>query len=208
VALNLLLLDNHENDTMPYIPTKLLRPPAHPMNFEHYTMPMVHLVTGETISSNKKLMKDPVTAETWQTASGKDFGGMCQGDNKTGMVGTDAMFVMTPQDVANMPADRLATYANISVDFRPQKEDPYRIQICVDGNLINHPVELTTRTADITMSKIHWNSVLSTQKAKCMCLDLKSFYLSAPLERYDMHIPIGMSPPWTIKQYDLLTKVV
>jgi hypothetical protein len=151
-ALNLLLLDDLENDTMLFIPTKLLPPPAHPTNFEHYVMPMVHPVTGETIPSYKKLMKDPVTAETWQTAFGKDFGGMCQGDNKTGMVGTDAMFVMTPQDVANMPADRLATYANIIVDFRPQKEDPYRIRICVGGNLINHPGELMTRTADITTS--------------------------------------------------------
>jgi hypothetical protein len=28
------------------------------------------------------------------TAFGKDFGGMSQGDNKTGQVGTNAMFVM------------------------------------------------------------------------------------------------------------------
>jgi hypothetical protein len=51
-------------------------------------------------------MKDPVMAETWQTAFNKDFGGLCQGDDKTGTVGTDAMFVMTPQDVTNMPADQ------------------------------------------------------------------------------------------------------
>jgi hypothetical protein len=80
-------------------------------------MPMVHPVTGKTILSYKKLMKDPVMAETWQTTFGKDFGGMCQGDNKMGTVGTDTMFVMTPQDVTNMPADRLATYMNIIVDF-------------------------------------------------------------------------------------------
>jgi hypothetical protein len=78
---------------------------------------MVHPVTGETISSYKKLMKDPVTAETWQTAFRKDFGGMCQGDDKTGTVGTNNMFVMTPQDVANMPSDRLATYANIIINL-------------------------------------------------------------------------------------------
>ncbi len=126
-ALNLLLMDNLNNDTTPFIPTKLLPPPTHPTNFEHYVMPMVHPVTGKTISSYKKLMKEPVTAEMWQTAFWKDFGGMCQGDDKTGTVGTNTMFVMTPQDVANMPPDRLATYANIIVDFQPQKEDPHRI---------------------------------------------------------------------------------
>jgi hypothetical protein len=126
-AINLLLLDDIDNDTMPFIPIKLLPTTATTTNFEHYAMPMVHPVKGETISSYKKLMKDPVTAETWQTAFGKDFRGMCQGDDKTGTVGTDTMFVMTPHDVDNMPADRFATYANIAVDFRPQKEDPHRI---------------------------------------------------------------------------------
>ena len=57
-------------------------------------MPMVHPVTGETILSYKKLMKVPVMAEMWQTAFGKDFGGRCQGDDKTGAVGTDAIFVI------------------------------------------------------------------------------------------------------------------
>jgi hypothetical protein len=203
-------LDDLDNDTTPFTPLKLLPSTALlTRNFNHYAMPMVHLVTGKTISSYKKLMKDPVTAETWQTAFGKDFGGMCQGDNKTGVIGTNAMFVMTPLEVTDMPKDRFATYANIAVDYWPQKEDPHRIRITAGGNLINHPGELTTRTADITMSKLHWTSVLSTQNAKYMCLDLKRFYLSAPLDRYAyMHIPIGMFPTWIVEQYDLLSKVV
>ena len=62
---------------------------------------------------------------------------------------------MTPEDVKNMPPGRFATYANIVVDFRPPKEDPNRIRIMAGGNLIDHPGELMTRTADITMSKLH-----------------------------------------------------
>jgi hypothetical protein len=68
MAINMLLLDNLNNNPTLLTPTKLLLPPAPPMNLEHYAMPIVHPVTGETISSYKKLMKDPVTAETWQTA--------------------------------------------------------------------------------------------------------------------------------------------
>jgi hypothetical protein len=45
---------------------------------------MVHPTTGKTISSYKKLMNNPVMMEILQTAFGKDFGGMAQGDNKTG----------------------------------------------------------------------------------------------------------------------------
>ena len=69
--------------------------------FEHYANPMVHPMTRETILSYKKLMNDPATAEVWQTAFGKDFGGMAQGDNKTGQKRTDAMFVMTHDNITN-----------------------------------------------------------------------------------------------------------
>jgi hypothetical protein len=40
---------------------------------EHFACPMVHPITGETLSSYKKLMNNPATAETWQTVFGKDF---------------------------------------------------------------------------------------------------------------------------------------
>jgi hypothetical protein len=143
---------------------------------------MVHPITDKTITSYKKLMKDPVTQGTWLMAFGKDFGGMSQGENKTGQVGTNAMFVMDPKDIPNIPADRMVTYANVIIDFRPQQEDPHCIRIMAGGNLINYPGELTMQTAFITTSKLHWNSVLSTQKAKYMCLNLKIFYLSMPLD--------------------------
>ncbi len=69
---------------MTFTPLKLQPQPVHRQNYAHCAMPMVHPVTGKTITSYKKLMKDPVTQETWMTAFGKDFGGMSQGDNKTG----------------------------------------------------------------------------------------------------------------------------
>ena len=110
-------------------------------------------------------MKDLATAETWMTAFGKDFGGMCQGNNKTGQKGTNVMFVMLPSDVPNIPKDRATTYAQVVIDHRLQKDDPNRIRIMADGNLINYPGELTTRTADITIAKLLWNSVISTPGA-------------------------------------------
>jgi hypothetical protein len=66
-----------------------------PMNFEHNANLMVQPVTGCTITSYEKLMHNPMMLEIWQTAFGKDFGGMTQGCNKTGQKGTNAVFVMT-----------------------------------------------------------------------------------------------------------------
>jgi len=95
--------------------------------------------TGEAISSYKRLMNDPVTAEVWQTAFGKDFGGMAQGDNKTGQKGTNSVFVMTHKEIdIAKNAGHKWTYARVVVDYRPQKEDPNRIRIAVGGNLITY----------------------------------------------------------------------
>jgi hypothetical protein len=63
-------------------------------------MPMIYLTTGKTISRYKRLMHNPAMSETWQTAFGKDFGGMAQGENKTGQKGTNSIFVMTHDKVA------------------------------------------------------------------------------------------------------------
>jgi hypothetical protein len=52
-TINMLLLDNLQNNTEPFTPTKLAPPPTPLMNFEHYAMLMVHPTMGETISSYK-----------------------------------------------------------------------------------------------------------------------------------------------------------
>ncbi len=116
--------------------------------------------------------------EIWQTAFGKDFGGMAQGDNKTGQKGSNSIFVMTHTEILLIPADQTITYARVVINFCPQKLNPHQIWITGGGNLINYPGELTMRTAGLTTSKLMWNSVLSTEGAKYMCLDIKNFYLT------------------------------
>ncbi len=49
-----------------------------------------------------------------------------------------------------------------------------------------------------------WNSVLSTKGTKYMCLDIKNFYLTAPLDRYEyMKMPLSLFPSWIKEQYNL-----
>ena len=113
---------------------------------------------------------------------------------------------MTHDEILQIPKDRVVTYGRIVVDYRPQKEDPNRVRITAGGNLIQYPGELTTRTADLTTSKILWNSVLSTPGAKFMGIDIKSFYLTAPLDRYEyMKMPLAVFPQHVRDQYDLET---
>ncbi len=103
---------------------------------------------------------------------------MAQGDNKTGQKGTNAMFVMTHDEVAHVLRDgKKFTFTNPIVDYRPQKDDPNHTRITAMGNLVSYDGELSVRTADINTAKIHWNSVISDELAKYMCLDIKIFYL-------------------------------
>eukprot|EP00804_Cyclotella_cryptica_P009803 CCRYP_013232-RA/>CCRYP_013232-RA protein AED:0.30 eAED:0.25 QI:0/0/0/1/0/0/3/0/606 len=123
---------------------------------------------------------------------------------QTGAAGTNTLFFLNHRDIQNIPSDRTITYARVVVDYRPQKEDPNRVSITVGGNLIDYPGELTTRTADLVTSKILWNSIISTPNARYLTADLKLFYLTAPLDRYEyMRIPLKIIPT---DQYNLRDK--
>jgi hypothetical protein len=95
-----------------YTPNKLCPTFARScVDYEQLAMPMVHPTTGEAISSYKRLMHNPATSETWQTAFGKDFGGMAQDDEKTGQKGKNSIFVMTHDKIAHIPRNQTVTYA-------------------------------------------------------------------------------------------------
>ena len=92
------------------------------INIEHFCAPVVHPVTGETISKHQTLARYTVIKETW-TAWGKELGNLAQGYDKTSTKGTDSLFVMSPDDIRNITKYRTVTYARIVVDYQPQKDD-------------------------------------------------------------------------------------
>ena len=53
------------------------------VNIENFCAPVIHPITGETITKYQKLFKDPVTRDIWSAAFGKEFFNMAQGDDKT-----------------------------------------------------------------------------------------------------------------------------
>ncbi len=207
-ALNVMTMHESLTSHLPFTPRKLVPPTYNDSaNYAHFVASMIHPTTGEIISSYKRLMNDPATAEVWQTAFGKDFGGMAQGDRKTGQKGTNSVFVMTHKEIDSAKAaGHKWTYARVVVDHRPQKVDPNRIRITAGGSLITYKGSTSTRTTDLTISELLWNSVLSTKDANYMCIDITNFYLTAALDYYDyMKIPLALFPEWIKTQYNLNT---
>ena len=170
----------------------------------HYCAPVTHPITGKAMRKYAEVAKCEELRETWETAFGKEFGGLAQGDDRTGQKGTDTVIILNHQQIKDIPKDRVVTYASIAVDYREQKDDPNRVRITAGGNLIAYPGELTTRTADLQTSKIMWNSVVSTPGARFCCFDISNFYLGTPLDRYEyMKIPLHVFPAHVKAQYNL-----
>jgi hypothetical protein len=162
-AINILTLCEQASFSRIHTPRALMKHAKMRVNMEHYANPMVHLITGRTISSYKKIMHDPATADVWQTAFGKDFGGMAQGCNKTGQKGMNAMFIMAHDEIRHaLAAKKFFTYANLVVDYQSQKDDPHRIRITAGGNLIDYDGDASVHTDNLDTAKLHWNSVIST----------------------------------------------
>jgi hypothetical protein len=63
------------------------------LDIDFFANPVIHPVTGATITRYQTLAKDPITRDTWTTAFGKEFGNLAQGDQQTNTKGTDCIFV-------------------------------------------------------------------------------------------------------------------
>jgi len=157
--------------------------------------------TGE-LMEYRHLIKHPKYSTIWKKAYGKELGRLAQGIPGT-VQGTDTMVFITKHDI---PVDRRrdVTYGRICAHFRPEKDDPHRIRLTVGGNRINFPGDCGTPTADMLTTKILLNSIISTQGARFMTIDIKDFYLTTPMDRPEfMRLKIADIPKDFIELYNL-----
>jgi hypothetical protein len=96
------------------------------------------------------------------------------------------------------------TYGRIVCVYPYEKKDPYRTCITMGGNLVNYPDDCGTPTADIITIKILLNSIISTDNAQFMMINLKDVFLMMPMMRYEYFcIKLDLFPDNIIKEYKL-----
>jgi hypothetical protein len=96
------------------------------------------------------------------------------------------------------------TYGSFVVDIKDHKEEKERTRLTVGGDHIEYPGDKSTRTAGLTTAKILINSVISTQHAKFLVIDINFFYLNTPLGRFEyMVINLASLPQETTEKFDL-----
>jgi hypothetical protein len=154
------------------------------IDIKEYCYGVVHPVTKETITHNRKLIKGHLLKDLWIKAMSKELHRLAQGCPGV-TKGTNTVCYLSHTDICKIPQDRTVTYTRTVIVHHPQKEDPNHVCITVGGNLINYPFELTTRTANMVSSKILWNSVLSTKDAHFAGADIKNMYLETLLDQYE-----------------------
>ena len=139
--------------------------------------------------------------DKWLNAASKEFARISQGRAQNDTPFTDTVIWLHPDQ---LPPDKRATYMRICANYRPQKDDPYRIRCTIGGNRIIYLGPTRTPAADLTLFKLFLNSVISTKNAKFMNIDLKDFYLSSYMDEPEyMLVPFKHFPPDIVKHYQL-----
>jgi hypothetical protein len=88
--------------------------------------------------------------------------------------------------------------------LKQNKKETHQTRLTAGGDKINYPDNVGTSTADMTLVKTLFNSVILTKGATCVMLDIKYFYLNTPMARYEyMQLKLTDIPEEIIIEYKL-----
>ena len=129
--------------------------------------------------------------------------------NDTGIKGTQTI-AFIPQSL--VPSDKKVTYATMVCDYRPLKDEKYRVRITVGGDKLPYHDDAGSPAADLLETKILLNSTILDAKrgARFMCLDIKDHFLATPMQHPEYmrvkmkYIPEDIRQRYNI--YDIVTK--
>jgi hypothetical protein len=150
------------------------------------------------------LIKSETSFPFWNKTAANEFGRLAQG--VIGKIeGSNTIFFIPRNAV---PKGKIITYGRFVVDIRPNKTETHRVRLTVGGNLIQYPGDVSTHSDDLYTSKCLWNSTISTEGARYMCLNVKNCYLGTPMDSFEyMRIPFKLIPREIIVPYNLLPLV-
>jgi hypothetical protein len=152
----------------------------------------------ETLDS---LLQGP-QKERWLQATSNEFGRLATG-NKHGVKSTDTIEFVSRSAV---PLGRKVTYGSFVCDYRPLKDDPYRVRLVVGGDRLVYDDDPASPAAGLLETKLLLNSVISDahKGARFMSMDLKDYFLASPMNRPEyMKIHRSNIPPDIVEQYNL-----
>jgi hypothetical protein len=159
--------------------------------------------TGTTLNYHQLLWGPD--GDQWLQGTSNKTGYLAQGVLPHMPSGPDTIHFIP---ITNLPAGRKPTYLRVVAEYKPHKEEKYRVRFTCGGDRIHYPGKVSTKTDDLTTAKLLFNSVISTPGARFAAFDIKNFYLNNPLEHYEyMWIPVRDITPDIMTQYKLASIV-
>ena len=97
------------------------------------------------------------------------------------MKGTNTIQFIYRRD---MPKDKQVTYASYVCDYRPLKEEPYRVRITIGGDRLDYNDDAGSPAVNLLETKILLNSIISDadKGAQFMSADIKDHFLATPMD--------------------------
>ena len=138
----------------------------------------------------------------WTRAFGNEIGRLFQGIREIEV--TKTCFFINKNEA---PKGSKVTYSRKVCNIRPRKTKTHRVPLIVAGDKLSYEGPVSTPTADLTTSKLHWKSVMSTSDGKYLIVDVKNFYLKNSMNKAEyLKIAIKILLQEIINTYDLLRK--
>jgi hypothetical protein len=125
--------------------------------------------TGQYLNYRQPI-RDTKHKEIWSTSAANKFGCLSQGVGGR-VKGTNTIFFIRK---AQVPKDRIkdVTYGSYGCEIKLNKEEKHCMQLTARGDRIYYPDDVGTPTADMTLIKVLLNSIIFTENAQCVILDV------------------------------------
>ena len=167
---------------------------------------MNHIYTPNGKKQTIDDLLNSIDKEIWTKSLSNEWGRLAQG-NKHGVKSTDTIEFICKGDV---PTGRKVTYATYVVDYRPLKDEQYRVRITVGGDKLTYLDDAGSPAANLMETKLLVNSIIShaAMGARFMSADIKDYFLATPMERAEyMKVQYKHLPEDIRKLYNLDEKV-
>ena len=151
--------------------------------------------------SYKELLNhpNPIIRKRWQQAGMNEFARLAQGYGS--VEGMDVINFIARNQV---PQGKRATYARYVVDYRPEKDEPWRLRITCGGDRLEYHGNTTTHSASMETIKCQLNNIVSTKGAKAACGDISNMYLGSDLPEAEyVRFLLSLIPEEIIIAYNL-----
>ena len=121
-------------------------------------------------------------SKTWSNSLANELGRLAQGLDQ--IEGNDCLDFIHKNEV---PKNKKVTYANMVCDFRPLKQEKYRVRLTVGGDRLDYEHDATSPAASLIETKLLLNSVISdsAKGARFMTLDIKDFFLQTCMQEHE-----------------------